>query len=307
MTDKIKATHKIKASSMFAMALLFLLASFTLGSLSASSNALHVYDLRPGSEGTFIREIHDVNGRVMLIGYNDSSAKLYVQRDTDSFEAIFTPSENDVVNESISMNDLYFFTTYNFDSYLAKLWVSDGTSEGTNMLLDSPLDGIGFNSIRNLLTINNHLYFTAIDPDLGKEVWQSDGTPEGTAVFADINPGSSSSIQASSIDQLNRPTMMSNYGSRIYVYADDGIHGYELWRIDTGSGNYELVKDINSGPDSSFPNDFYTFKGFTYFRANDGIHGFELWRTDGTSQNTTLVADINRGEGGSSPGYFNSA
>src|SRR5580704_5621184 len=53
-----------------------------------------------------------------------------------------------------------------------------------------------------------------------------------------------------------------------------------------------LVKDINPGPASGYPNNFITMGSYTYFAGNDGIHGFELWKTDGTSAGTNMIKDI---------------
>src|ERR1700712_4610156 len=55
-----------------------------------------------------------------------------------------------------------------------------------------------------------------------------------------------------------------------------------------------LVKDINTGvaSSSSFPSDFITVGGTTFFTADDGDTGVEPWRTDGTPGGTYQLADI---------------
>lgn len=65
-----------------------------------------------------------------------------------------------------------------------------------------------------------------------------------------------------------------------------------------------LLKDINSGANSSYPYGFTEFNGKLYFRADDGTNGSELWVTDGTVVGTSLFKDINPGVGSSSPYGF---
>jgi ELWxxDGT repeat protein len=49
------------------------------------------------------------------------------------------------------------------------------------------------------------------------------------------------------------PCGQISLGTRLFFQANDGVDGAELWKTDgTGSGTKQ-VKDINSGPSSSFP------------------------------------------------------
>lgn len=90
----------------------------------------------------------------------------------------------------------------------------------------------------------------------------------------------------------------------MYTMADDGVHGYELWR--TNGPTTELVEDINltsSGAGSSYPYSFVQLGDWLYFSADDGVHGYELWRTNGTT--TNLVKDVNEnGSDGSGPEWL---
>lgn len=100
-------------------------------------------------------------------------------------------------------------------------------------------------------------------------------------------------------------------GSVLFFTANDGAHGYELWRADADGGNVRMVKDIWEGADSAFsqfpgsftpPTDRHlqwaSIGNLLYFRAWDGQRGNELWRTDGTEQGTYMVADIAPGAAG---------
>jgi ELWxxDGT repeat protein len=58
-----------------------------------------------------------------------------------------------------------------------------------------------------------------------------------------------------------------------------------------------LVEDIYPGahPNSSEPNNLFSFKGTLLFSANHPDFGEELWRSEGTEKNTKLVEDIDPG------------
>src|SRR5688572_20675864 len=70
------------------------------------------------------------------------------------------------------------------------------------------------------------------------------------------------------------------------------------------SGTPELLKNVNVGTESSFPEEFTLVGDTIFFRARDNEHDLELWKTDGTAAGTKLVKDIQPGSGGSYPEYL---
>ncbi|MCB8946403.1 MAG: cadherin-like domain-containing protein [Ardenticatenaceae bacterium] len=73
------------------------------------------------------------------------------------------------VPDYASLNDLYFFTA-NDGIHGTELWQSDGTAEGTVMVMDiNPGDGSSQPS--NFAVIGNTLYFAADDGVHGREIW----------------------------------------------------------------------------------------------------------------------------------------
>ena len=100
----------------------------------------------------------------------------------------------------------------------------------------------------------------------------------------DINPSGDS-----------KPTNFTDVGATLYFTADDGTHGRELWKSDSGGGT-AMVADINAGGDSN-PRALTNINGTLYFVADDGSSGAELWKSDGSGAGTVRVADINTGVG----------
>jgi ELWxxDGT repeat protein len=112
----------------------------------------------------------------------------------------------------------------------------------------------------------------------------------GPALVSDINPGASGS----------NPGEFTTVHGTLFFAADDGTHGFELWKTDGTTGGTAMVKDINPGGDST-PTELVNVNGTLFFRADDGAHGSELWKSDGTAAGTTMVKDINSGSAGSTP------
>lgn len=69
--------------------------------------------------------------------------------------------------------------------------------------------------------------------------------------------------------------------------------GSELYVSDGTESGTKLLKDINEGEYSSYPEYFCAAGDFVYFRAYDYETGMELWKTDGTPEGTVLVDDLN--------------
>ena len=79
---------------------------------------------------------------------------------------------------------------------------------------------------------------------------------------------------------------------RLFISANDGIVGQELFVTDGTADGTTLFKDINPNG-SSDPHDMTIVNGVNYFVATDGFSGFELWKTNGSTGGTVMVKDIN--------------
>jgi ELWxxDGT repeat protein len=120
----------------------------------------------------------------------------------------------------------------------------------------------------------------------------------GPVLVKDTRPGHAGGIQGTFRGGGPGPQLASISG-KLYLTADDGRHGFELWRSDGSRKGTRMVKDINPGAASSYPLRVTPSSGnpVFYFDADDGVHGAELWRSDGTGAGTFMVKDLAPGMG----------
>ena len=233
-------------------------------------------------------------------------------------------------NDFTVLGDRLYFTADD-GSTGSELWITDGTSKGTQLLKDiNPgiTDGYFYpyapspdrSNPDELIAVGDRLFFVADDGETGRELWTTDGTSEGTQLVKDIYAGSEevdylysragkSRAVENPIPFSSYPNYLTEFNGQIYFSADDGVNGSELWVSDGTSEGTKLVKDINPGTsdygfnNSGNPGEFFQFGDRLYFAAETSELGRELWVTDGTSEGTQLFKDINPNSGD----FFNSS
>ncbi len=74
-----------------------------------------------------------------------------------------------------------------------ELWVSDGTAQGTHLVMDlfpGAESGVGaYSGLTAKLWFHDELYFAASDGVRGQELWATDGSEAGTRLVQDLEPG----------------------------------------------------------------------------------------------------------------------
>jgi ELWxxDGT repeat protein/cysteine-rich repeat protein len=111
---------------------------------------------------------------------------------------------------------LFFYATDGTSGW--ELWASDGTAEGTRLVVDADPTDVTQPSF--LTKVGDRLYFSAHNPSFGRELWVTDGSPEGSGLVANINPVRS-----------GYPESLVDVGGTLFFYADDGASGEELWAL----------------------------------------------------------------------------
>jgi ELWxxDGT repeat protein len=102
-----------------------------------------------------------------------------------------------------------------------ELWKSDGSESGTQLVKNINPSGVGTSEgfyPGEYLSLNE-LIFSADDGAFGDELWKTDGTDMGTGMLQDIASGSNPSD----------PKGMTLVDGKIFFFANDNEHDYELW------------------------------------------------------------------------------
>ena len=198
----------------------------------------------------------------------------------------------------------------NYNSW-SELWITDGTTAGTQELKDINLvpqtiytsmysqvlnNTIAANTVsnggsapQNFVCLNDIVYFSA-DDGYGRTLWRSDGTAAGTYMVRPPSAG----------NWPQAPAEIRVLGNKLVMRADTPQYGpnvenlgNELWVSDGTSAGTVLIKDIYPSIGlGSYPSNLTFFNGQYFFTASDS-RGTELWKTDGTTVGTLFVKDIN--------------
>jgi ELWxxDGT repeat protein len=186
-----------------------------------------------------------------------------------------------------AVGDRLYFTARDRE-HGRELWRSDGTRTGTELVADI-VPGRASSDLGDLVALGDRLYLTvwgAIDEaEPARRLWRTDEAGGSLEPVLLGNDGSTSTNRRWS----EYPTLATHDG-HLYLAADDGVHGNEVWVIDGATGASALVADIRPGPQGSKPEWLTIADTVLYVAAADGEHGRQLWAlpldaggADGTS------------------------
>ncbi|MEA2560135.1 MAG: hypothetical protein QOH06_1639 [Acidobacteriota bacterium] len=177
-----------------------------------------------------------------------------------------------------------------------RLWVSDGTPEGTYQAADVPLMTVYETSY--LAVLGDAVYFSGHDPDHGVELWRSDATAAGTFRVKDLNPGTEGSYPAELVEAG---------GTLYFRTVSDNDPDPALWTLWKSDGTEEGTVPVKPGAVLNLVYDYSALMALgtgVVFFASDGALGDEPWYSDGTGAGTQMLADAYPGSLSSHGGFF---
>lgn len=250
-------------------------------------------DLLPGEDGGAINCCNS-DALQSIIVYKD---ELYFNSNIGSFHRRLYKTDGtaegtvELARLNANQRSAENFTIFNdllyFDVVFEGFWVTDGTTDGTVMLVEEDHEGNHFDP-KYILNMGDYMIMVnGADWDL----WRSDGTTAGTTLIKElVNAGA----------QNNQGKFFIDYkGIALFVGAEQ-IDDGELWRSDgTESGTYEV---INLGDNEAFiplvPRKKVLFKDLVYYIGGTNDTGFQLYKTDGTLGGTEEISKIDEWENG---------
>ncbi len=194
------------------------------------------------------------------------------------------------------------FFSANDDLNGPELWKTDGTESGTVLVKDInpgaygsypggitvPYNYLNFLS-SGFVESSGTLFFVAGTNTEGFELWKTDGTENGTVLVKDIRPGFE--VPGDIYDYFHVSNLTDVNGT-LFFTASDNDSDFELWKSDGTDSGTVRVKDINPGPDPSFPVVLTAVEDTLFFLASDGQSGFALWKSDGTNVGTVPIKEL---------------
>ncbi len=174
---------------------------------------------------------------------------------------------------ALIQNDSYFKFKQNNHF---QLWKTNGTLAGTVLVKDS------FEFIKNLINLNNSLYFFA-KPLAGQvALYKSDGTKPGTVVVKQF-PGTN--IELSGLSSIN--------GIAYFSVISSNPNAGSVWKTDgTNSGTVEVKSNVYVKSAKDKFQSFYKAGNWVVFSAYNLSNSYvALWSTNGTSAGTSILKD----------------
>jgi len=124
-------------------------------------------------------------------------------------------------------NRVFFAGSSNVGS-IRGLYETDGTSAGTRLVKVFPNGSALASPVAKLTAFQDKVIFVIADAEHGSELWISDGTSDGSVELANINTQPELFF---GVDGSSNPDWLTVIGDTVYLSADDGISGKELWKI----------------------------------------------------------------------------
>ncbi|CAA9251244.1 MAG: CBM57 [uncultured Cytophagales bacterium] len=279
--------------------------------------ATRVKDIRAGARGSNPAWLTDVNGTLYFAAGDSLGGQELWRSDGTATGTVRVRNINPGANPSTpemltNVNGVLYFTA-NDGIAGPELWRSNGTAAGTTRVRDiftGPSGAFPVLSpayaVREARFTHDKgiLYFAANDGINGPELWRSDGTAAGTRLVKDIHPGAAGGLSFSYGNNYDVRKMLILNGA-LYLAANDGTNGQELWKSDGTAAGTVLFKDITPGQYGSHPGFLTNANGTLYFTASvtmtigsSSSTGQGVWKSDGTADGTQALIE---------PGRVNSA
>lgn len=240
----------------------------------------------------------------------------------------------------IKLNDRIIFPATRFTEEGRELWSFDPATQKSTLLKDIfPAYSVGLSGNPNFMKLNNKVYFIAVQSNnsSNNHLWVTDGTTAGTSKLKDLNFEFAVETAAAAGNniffyhhnelwvynittdnlQLLKTFQYSSGDMNMYVMndtlfiaANDGVHGKEIWKSDGTIAGTSILKDIVPNTYGSINGDFkaLAFNNKLYFVANlgTGTAGYELYETDGTEAGTVSIKSIGNPlfDGAATDNYF---
>lgn len=218
----------------------------------------------------------------------------------------------------LKLNDQIIFSAQRNSEEGRELWSYNPTTQKSKLLKDIfPGHNSGMSGEPYFSKINTKVYFLAKNNFSNNQIWETDGTASGTLKAKDLtsnyevimkavgdklfifsnkelyvyNPANNELTLLKTFEYTSGTMKLEAFNNQLFLAANDGVNGKEIWKSDGTVSGTTLLKDIAPSSGSSISNDFKILtlnNGKFYFVANTAT-GYQLYESDGTTAGTVSV------------------
>ena len=171
-----------------------------------------------------------------------------------------------------------FFTAYQEETG-KELWVSDGTSSGTHLVMDIR-PGPGNSDPQLIAAVDDVLIFDVWDGLNPRCLWRSDGTATGTYKIGDVTFNGSLDTEVCAV------------GGVLCFAGTTPDHGAEPWRTDGTPAGTSMIADLRAGTLGSSPENMIEMDGSLYFTGWTSSTAYRLRRTNASMEAITPIKAV---------------
>lgn len=243
-----------------------------------------VKDINPGLPGISVTFLGELDGKLLLRRYINSTSQLWISDGTEEGTTLFDDIR--FTNSSTAVNSMAVAGSRVFYTVNGRLWVANGMA--------APVQTGAATSIFGPLSImDGKVYFAGGSTSNGKELWRSDGTVGGTQMVRDLYAGGQSS---------NPESLTVWNGNLWFLAVKTSSSGKRLWRTDGSfDGTVEiatptglLLNAVSGAGDTLYAQGVRyspSYSSEVWVRRETG--GFELlWRSSLEGESMTLLSSV---------------
>lgn len=226
-----------------------------------------------------------LNDKFYFAGFNGTNADGY---DFELWQSDGTTAGTILLKDINLINSASpnYFTTINNKLYFKtsneQVWQSDGTANGTIFIqnIPKPANSPSYYQTKPELiyTSNNYLLYSYYSEQYGFELWKTNGVSQ--SLLKNISTAHKTSLGSDKKVRL---------GNTWYFNGMD-YRGAELWKSDGTPEGTILVKDINTGSNSSIIQQIVAVGNLVYFTVIfTGENAIKFYKSDGTEAGTVAM------------------
>ncbi|MFT2009492.1 ELWxxDGT repeat protein [Pontibacter sp. 13R65] len=155
----------------------------------------------------------------------------------------------------------------------------DSKTKVTSVLTDIN-KGAASSTPQDACKFKSKLFFSALQPETGRQLWVTDGTSDGTSLVSDMVPGQGSSS----------PTLLTNVCDHTLYFRISNDSRDHLMITDGSSITKLIDVGVNSLGNSNWITNIIAAGEKAYFSVSGG--GDYLWASDGTEAGTVKIKDL---------------